>query len=294
MTQEAFIGNALMDMYVKCGELCKARDLLDELPVQDVVTWNSLVSGCAQQGHDKEAMESFEEMQQRGILPDGVTFIGIIKICGNIGSLRRGKEIHAKIIKEDMDFTTGNALVDMYAKCGAPREAQEVFEELPDHDESSWTSLMAAYSQLQEDAMVVSLFNRMLQERIHPDSLTFTVVLTACSHAGLVDQGKEYFASMAAKVGIIPTVEHHTCMIDLFGRAGHFDEVVEAIARMPMMLDYLPMWSSLLGSCQKWGNVELGELAFENCFRLSEDHASGCVSMRNIYMQSYKEMHLST
>ena len=275
------VENAIVTMYGKCEALEDACLFFETMHFHNVVTWNSLISGYAQH-EQKEAMESFEKMQQMGITPDRVTYVAMVKACGSTRSVTKGKEIHAMIVSEENDLVIGNAIVSMYAKCGAPEKAHEVFEELPVRDESSWTSLITSYSLDRKDTIVVDLFNQMMQESIHPDILTFTVVLNACSHAGLVDEAKEYFASMTTNYGIIPTLEHHTCMIDLFGRSGHFDEAVEAIKRMPT-LDYLPMWSSLLGSCKKWGNVEVGKLAFDHCVQLDEHHVAGYVNMRNIF-----------
>ena len=177
----------------------------------------------------------------------------------------------------------GTALVDMYAKCGALVKAQGVFDRIKIRNIVAWNALIAGYAQVGKDNSVIDLFNRMTEDGIKPDLVTFTVVLNACSHSGLVEQGQIYFDTMSSCYGIVPTLEHRTCMVDLFGRAGHFDRVVSMIKKMPSS-DYLPIWASLLGSCRTWGNVKLGKLAFEHAIRLDPKHAPAYVSMRNIYV----------
>mgnify|MGYP000532979140 FL=1 len=122
----------------------------------------------------------------------------------------------------------------------------------------------------------------MLGDGIEPDPVVFTVVLNACSHAGLVDKGQMYFISMSAIYGIAPTFEQQTCIVDLLSRAGQFDEAIVVTKEMSIC-DYLPVWTTLLGSCQKWGNVKVGKVAFDHAVRLDERCTTAYVSMSNIY-----------
>ena len=176
----------------------------------------------------------------------------------------------------------GNALVDMYAKCGQPTKAQEAFDQLLNRDVVSWTALMAGYAQVGRDRIVLDSYERMIGEGINPDVVTFTVLLNACSDAGLLDEGKIYFETMIRTYDIIPTQEHCACMVDLFSRAGQFDKALVVIERMPRF-DHVPTWATLLGACKKWGYLKLGELAFEHLVQLDGNNAAGYVSMSNIY-----------
>jgi pentatricopeptide repeat protein len=279
------IGNALVDMYAKCGKLKKANDLFDEFPVKDVVSWNILISGYAQYGLHDEVLNAFRRMQEMGVTPDASTFLCMLKTCGNMVTINAGQEIHDAIMKENLiekDIAIGNAVIDMYIKFSLIPRAQEVFDGLPIKDIVSWTVLISGYAQLGKDDSVVNLFNRMLGEGIEPDLVTFTVVLTACSHAGLVDQGLMYFNVMSKVYGIAPTFEHQTCLVDLFSRAGQFDQAIVGIKEMATY-DYLPVWTTLLGSCQRWGNAKVGKFAFDHVVRLDERCTAAYVSMSNIY-----------
>ena len=283
--EETLIANAIVDMYGKCGAVAKAQEVFDELDVWTIVSWNALIAGYAQHGLGEEAMKCYERMLNKGFSPNALTFASILKACGCIGAIDKGKEIHADVMKEQLqkDLLVGNALVDMYAKCGAPTKAQQVFDELPMRDVVSWTVLIAGYAQVGHDDIVIDLFNKMIGESINPDLITCTIVLNACSHSGQLDKGEMYFKAMYSSYGIASTLHLCTCIVDMFGRAGQFSKIVLVIEKMPTS-DYLPTLTTLLGACHKWGNVELGRLAFEHIVQLDEKHCSAYVLMSNIYV----------
>ena len=273
---------ALLDMYGKCGEIAKAQEVFDKLPFRDAISWTVLMSEYAQHGLGEKALICFERMQDEGFYPDSIVFSCILKACSSIRSLVKGEQIHAKIRKQiwqESDSVVGTALVDMYVKCGSLEKAQKVLEELPSKDASSWNALIAAYAQAGEDNVAAGLFCKMV-EFIQPDIITFTILLNACSHSGLLDKGQHFFWSMKY-FGIIATLEHYTCMVDLFGRAGLVEKAVTLINNIPIF-DHLPMWVSLLGACHKWGNVRLGRHAFQHAMHLDEGHPAPYVYMSNI------------
>ena len=285
LEKDVYLGNALIHLYAKCGILTKAQEVFNDLPFRNVVSWNALISGYTQHCRGHEALNCFEQMQGEGLSPNGITFLCIVKACGSIGALDKGKQIQEEVVSRGLlekDVLYGNALLDMYSKCGAPSKAQEVFAELKIRDIVSWTALMAGYAQVGKEDIVINIFNEMMRDGMEPDLITFTVVLNACTHSGLVDSGQLCFISMRLDYGIIPTLEHQTCMVDLFSRAGNIDKAMSMIMTMPV-LDYLPMWISLLGACQRGQSVELGRLAFEHAMKLDDTYASAYVSMSNVY-----------
>ena len=183
------------------------------------------------------------------------------------------------------NHVVGNALVDMYAKCGFLTRAQEVFNDIPVRDEITWPTLLAGYAQFGESSHAFIVFNNMLEDGLKPSVTTFTSLLTVCSHTGLIDKGQLCFKSMTKDHKVGPTVEHHTCMIDLLGRAGQLDVAVA----MMNMLQFDPdifMWQTLLSACQRWGNMELGRRAFDNALRLNENNAATYVHICNIFVES--------
>ncbi|KAH7430300.1 hypothetical protein KP509_09G092300 [Ceratopteris richardii] len=302
------LGNALIDMYAKCCEIAKAKEILEGLADRDVVSWNALICGYIQQGCGKEALECYERMRTDGIYPDAVVYSGILKACGLMGELEKGEQVHATVRNQGLlesDIVLGNALIDMYVKCGAVAKARQVLEkEMPSRNEYSWSTLISGYAQQGESEQALDCFEQIRQngftpnrvcwnaliggyaqqglakealncfrwmehEGMPPDAVTFICVLNACSHSGLVDEGQMYFKNMEEKYGIIPEMEHCICMIDLFTRAGHFNKATSLIRSMPAC-DHPPLWSALLSACGKWGNLDLGRLAFDCAMEFDE------------------------
>ena len=288
LERNIFIGNSLVDMYAKCGFLREAQKVFDHISVRDVVLWTALISGYAHLGEGEAALTCFGKMQHEGFSPDVVTIICVLKACASIAAIEKGKAIHAQIDREGLverEILIGNALVDLYAKCGAPQKAHEVFDKLIVQDEVSWTALIAGYARHGRDEIVMDLFDKMVEEGLEPNHITYTIVLNVCSHSGLLEKGQMYFEKMSIDHGIVATPEHYTCMVDLFGRAGLFENVMAIISKMHVY-DHFPVWASLLGSCKKWGNVELAGLAFKHMIRLDKKCEAAYICMINIYVAS--------
>ncbi|KAH7404202.1 hypothetical protein KP509_15G015100 [Ceratopteris richardii] len=264
--KDIVLGNALMIMYIKCGYLMKAQQVFDELPNRNVVSWTALITGYCLHGHGEEALSCFDKMKKNGFSPNVMTFSCIIKACGSIGAAEKGEEIFVEIARMGFwgsNTAVGNALVDMYAKCGELMKAREVFEALPVQDVISWTSLIAGYCEQGYCEEAFDCFEGMRIGGFFPDAVTFACILKACVSLGASDRGQSYFEIMSTRYGIAPTLEHHTCMITLFGRDGYFNNATKMIRRMQYFNSRVG-WSTLIGACQKWGNSKLGRLAFEH------------------------------
>ena len=280
------LGTALVDMYSKCGALKNAREIFEKLSVRNIVSWSALIGGYVQHGLGEDALKCFKQMNDARVRPNGVTYVCILKACGIVGSLEIGEAIHAELRKQGLlekDVVLGNALIDMYSKCGVPEKAQEVFNQLLVRNVVSWSTLINGHAQLGQTNVVLNLYRQMIAEGIVPNSVTFIVLLTACSHAGLMEEGEQLFHEMRAAYCLEPILEHYTCMIDLFGRAGHFDKMKTLIDKVSNSR-YLPLFLTVLGACRKWRNVKLGRWAFEQAIGLDERCSAAYVCMKNIYV----------
>ncbi|KAH7289752.1 hypothetical protein KP509_30G017600 [Ceratopteris richardii] len=258
LLNDVVLGNVLVDMYAKCGELQYAHQVFNELPVKDKMGWTSLIAGHCECGANKEALQCFQQMKHKGFPPDAVTFACVLKACGNMGAVEAGTDLHMEIANSgllEIDNMVGCALLNMYIKCGSLEMAEHVFENLPSHNVVLWTSLVAGYARSGQHDTVFTLLNRMMKEGVEPNMVTYTVVLTACSVFGLMEEGHQYFESIEA------TSDHYMCMVNLFGRSGNLEKAMEVIDKLPLSHN-LMAWSILLNACQKTGNIELGRLAF--------------------------------
>ena len=288
LAKEVALSNTLVDMYAKCGVMEKALEVFDDIPVPDVVSWNALIVGYAQNGLGEEALSFFCRMRDEHITPDAFTFSCVLKACADVGALEMGQEIHVEVSKQGLverDIVLGTTLVDMYAKCGLFKKAQEVFKALPGEDIVSWNAIMAAYVQVGQARKIFRLFRQMMAEGVDAtsDIVAFLLLLTVCSHAGLTKEGQMVFERMKTVYCLSPTLDHYTCMVDLLGRAGQFYNAVCILEHAPSSCDRIPLLLALMGACYKWVNVELGKWAFKQSVELDEKCEAAYVCMGNIY-----------
>ncbi|KAH7432580.1 hypothetical protein KP509_07G028900 [Ceratopteris richardii] len=194
------IGNTAVDMYAKCGELSKAYEVLQEASSSDVVSWSALISGCAQQGKGEEALKCFEQMQNKGLSPNSVTYSCVLKACGCIGALEKGEQIHQEIAqqglleKNDLLFV---AAVDMYAKCGELSKAYEVLQEASSSDVVSWSALISGCAQQGKGEEALKCFEQMQNKGLSPNSVTYSCVLKACGCIGALEKGEQIHQEIA-------------------------------------------------------------------------------------------------
>ncbi|KAJ7518193.1 hypothetical protein O6H91_21G058700 [Diphasiastrum complanatum] len=281
---DAFLGSTLVDMYARCGDVDQAHKVFFQLPERDLISYNAIITGCASHGHGDKALILFDKMKDEGLHPDKVTFVSVLKACGNLGTLQRGKLIHAQVMERgcELDPVLGNALVDMYAKSGSIADARQLFLNLPERDVISWTAIIDGCAQQGHGQEALSLFEQMQEEGVRPNSVTLRCVLSACSHAGLVDEGCHIFQCMHEIHGIRPMLEHYACVVDLLGRAGYLYEAYDFISKMPLQPN-AALWMSFLGSCRTHGNLELGLVSFKAILKLDPTDAAAYILMSSIY-----------
>lgn len=277
------MGNALVNMYGKCERLDDAHTVFERLPQRDVVSWNSLISAYAQLEHREKAWQLFEQMQLEGLSPDRFTFVSILDACITQAALIKGKLVHSSILSScyDSDIMVGTALVTMYGKCGSLKDAEEAFNHMPKQSVVSWNAIIGTFAQHGEAKQAIHYFDKM-KRKSNPDRVTFTIVLTACSHAGLVDEGCDVFSSMAQVYGVTPTTDHFACMIDLLGRVGRLAEAEDLLQIAPCERNAV-LYKTLLGACRHQSDVERGEHAANAAFKFDHDDPTPFVMLSNIY-----------
>jgi pentatricopeptide repeat protein len=281
---DAFVGSSLVDMYAKCGSMEEASRVFNKLSSRAVVCWTAMIFGHVKGGEGHKALELFQKMQQEGVQPDTVTYVGVLNACASIMALEEGRCAHEQIIQSgcESDVFVGSSLVDMYAKCGSMEDACRVFNSMPSHDVFSWNALLGGFAMHGQGKEALVHFERMCEEGVHPGDVTFVCLLSACSHAGFVDEGLRFYALMTTVYKIPAKLEHCTCMVDLLGRAGHLQEAENIIQGMPCKPD-AAVWMALLGACRIHGNLEMGERVAKQVLELEPKNAAGYVMLSNLY-----------
>ncbi|KAJ1257636.1 hypothetical protein BS78_10G010600 [Paspalum vaginatum] len=260
---DAVAWNALVDMYAKCGDVAAARRWFGAMPVaKTVVSWNTMISALARAGAPGEALALFREMQRAGARPDDATLVAALGACARLGALDAGRWVHALCARGRGGgadgVVVGNALLDMYAKCGAVDQAAAVFGGMARRDVCSYASMILGLATHGRAGDALALFEDMRRAGVLPNGVALLGVLSACCHAGLVDEGIRHLGAMAETYGVVPGIEHYGCAVDMLGRAGRLDEAEALVAAMTVPPDAL-VRGSLLAACRARGDVERAE-----------------------------------
>ncbi|XP_057837805.2 pentatricopeptide repeat-containing protein At4g18520, chloroplastic-like [Cryptomeria japonica] len=231
---ETVVATALLDMYAKCGNIDKARELFDRMPQRDVVSWTAMISGYAQHGLVEKALETYKQMQLARVNPNSTTFASVLPACAKMGALEQGMEIHQTIMEGEFlpDILVGNALVDMYAKCGSINKAFKLFNRMPTRDVISWNAMIAGYAQNRFVERALETFNQMQLAGIKPNSTTFATILPACAKKGALEQGMEIHQSIK-EGGLLSDVMVATALVDMYAKCGSIDKARELFDRIP-------------------------------------------------------------
>ncbi|KAJ1287421.1 hypothetical protein BS78_02G008800 [Paspalum vaginatum] len=288
--EDLMVHNALIDMYSKCRSFKAARSMFDSIPRKErnVVTWTVMIGGYAQYGDSNDALNLFSEMISKpyAVSPNAYTISCILMACAQLAALRMGKQIHAYIIRhhqyEASLYFVANCLIDMYSKCGDVDTARNVFDIMPKRNEVSWTSMMSGYGMHGRGNEAVDIFDKMQKAGFVPDDISFLVLLYACSHSGMVDQGLDYFDNMRRDYGVVATAEHYACVIDLLARSGRLDKAWRTVQEMPIEPTAV-IWVALLSACRVHSNVELAEYALNKLVDMKAENDGSYTLISNIY-----------
>ncbi|MQL94552.1 hypothetical protein Taro_027233 [Colocasia esculenta] len=260
-----------------------ARNAFERMPHRDVVSWTAIISAYVQAGQGNEALRFFLRMLHEGMKPNPSTITGLLSSCGALGATKLGCQVHCLAGKLGLELNVFvcNALISMYFKCGCV-DAFRVFDEMPECDVITWNAVLAGCAQHGFGREAIEFFEQMKSEGVLPDQATFVSVLCACSHAGLVDEGWQYFNSMSRDYNLMPLNGHYACMVDLLGRAGRLYEAENLIDDMPIEPDSV-VWGALLSACRIHQNVELGRKVAERLFQMEPENSGNYVLLSNIY-----------
>ncbi|WCJ32484.1 Pentatricopeptide repeat (PPR) superfamily protein [Euphorbia peplus] len=250
----------------------------------DSATWNSMIRGFAKSDNGVEAFNFFKKMQSTGVKPSLKCITSLLPACAVLSAMQCGKEIHGYAVRVNVntDEFMATSLIDMYMKCGCSSWARRVFDqfEIKPKDPALWNALISGYGRNGENEAVFEIFYKMLEEKVQPNSATFTGVLSMCSHTGQVDKGWETLRIML-KYGQKPMAEHFGCLVDILGRSGRLDEARRLIAEMP---EHPPsIFASLLGACGQHFNSELAEEMAMKLSELEPEDPAPFVILSNIY-----------
>ncbi|KAI4997282.1 hypothetical protein ZWY2020_052624 [Hordeum vulgare] len=276
--------NAEIVRNARAGDMEEASRVFSMMPDRDVVSWNSLIGGYVKLRRYKQALEIFQKMQDNGIEPTELTLVSVLGACAEVGEVELGKGVHGYLDSKGIaaDGYVGNVLVDMYAKCGRLDLAMQVFESMSTRDITCWNAMIVGLSVHGYSHKALKLFDSM---KVEPDHVTFLGVLTACSHGGLVDEGRSYFSSMTAEYKIVPDMKHYGCMIDMLCRYGKVAEAYQMINNMPVKANSV-LWKMVLAACRVHGLMDLANKAFQKLQELMPADDGDVITVSNVYAEA--------
>uniref|UniRef100_A0A7N2N1F9 Pentatricopeptide repeat-containing protein n=1 Tax=Quercus lobata TaxID=97700 RepID=A0A7N2N1F9_QUELO len=286
--RDVVLWNVILTAYFSNKECEKGLELFYQMRNEDVklndASWNAVICGCVQNGKTEQALEMLGQMQDLGFKPNQITITSVLPACTSLESLRTGKEIHGYIYRHLFikDLTTTTALVFMYAKCGDLELSLRVFNMMPKKDTVAWNTIIIANSMHGKGEEALLLFEKMLESGAKPNSVTFTGVLSGCSHSQLVDKGLLIFDSMSRDYSTEPDVDHYSCMVDVLSRAGRLEQAYEFIQRMPIE-PTAAAWGALLSACRVHRNMELAKIAAKKLFEIEPHNPGNYILLSNIF-----------
>lgn len=281
--------SALIHMYCKSGETLDDAKLTFELSNnKDVVLWSSIISGCSQsEGSSEESIRFFNRMKREEIAPNYVTMLGLISACTNLLSISHGRVVHGYVLKYGLasELSIGNCLVNMYSKCGSLADSHQSFKELSTRDSISWGALINAYALHGCGKEALNLFYDMQMSGIEADCITYLAVLSACNHAGLVEEGQTLFNEAVKVDNQSLGATHYACHIDLLGRAGKLEDACDVIKAMPMKPS-IRIWSSLVSACKRHGRLGVAEMLAHQLLLTEPENAALHTLLSMVYAES--------
>ncbi|KAL8489220.1 hypothetical protein ACS0TY_025213 [Phlomoides rotata] len=287
---DIFVECSLVDFYFKCGNIALAEKVFKVMPKSNIVSWNVMISGYVSAGYYFEALEIYDKMRAGGKRPDAITLTSALAACSQLAALERGREFHDYIKQSRLtsNQVVMGSLLDMYAKCGAVTEAASVFNQLSKRDFVSWTSMIVAFGSHGKAFEALKVFDEMLQSNIRPDRVTFLAVISACSHAGLVDEGRKFFNLMVTDYEIRPTTAEYSCLMDLLGRAGRLQDAYEILQKNSHMKEDADLLSTLFAACHLHGELDLGEKVANLLIEKDPDDPSTYIVLEKLYASKKK------
>ncbi|GMJ09301.1 hypothetical protein like AT2G36730 [Hibiscus trionum] len=291
LDDDVYVNNNLVHFYGCCKKIMDAKKVFDEMWERTVVSWNAVITACVENFCVVDALGYFVKMRDSGFVMDETTMVIMLSACAELGFLSLGRLFHLQIIRRVLvlNIQLGTALVDMYAKSGDVRYAGLVFQRMKDKNVWTWSAMILGFAQHGFAKEALELFTEMKRSScIRPNYVTFLGVLCACSHAGLVDDGFQYFHEMEDVHGIKPMMNHYGAMVDILGRAGRLKDAYTFINNMPIEPDPV-LWRTLLSACSVHsvnGTDDIGDKVKKRLLELEPRRTGNLVIVANMYAES--------
>ncbi|GAB4859478.1 hypothetical protein Ancab_010945 [Ancistrocladus abbreviatus] len=257
LESDIYVGNCLLAMYSKFGDMDHARLLFDRMSMRDLTSWNTIISGYVKNGFSGEALGVFNFMGKSGLVPDSVTLLGLLSAIADLRMVKQGKALHGFVVRINIAGCENiliNALIDMYSSCKFIVDAKRLFD-ASCKDTVSWNSLISGYARNENALESLRLFCQMVGGGQEPDLATFITVLEACEQITALNFGMAVHSYLLRK-GFGSNIMTATALISMYSKCGNltcsrcaFDEIEDK---------NLVSWSTMLAA---YGHHGMGKEA---------------------------------
>ncbi|KAH7279909.1 hypothetical protein KP509_37G043200 [Ceratopteris richardii] len=282
---DMFVCTALVGMYGKCHAIAEAENVFSSMSEHRLVSWNAMLTAYVELGQGNKALQLYRQVLRGVETLDDVTLLCILQAASETGFVEICKHLHFEVVSAGLDHIRSVAatLIHAYGCSASIANGQVVFNELEEPHIAAWNASIAGHAGQGNPWESFQLFETMKSTAtVEPDEVTFLLILSACSHNGLVLQALQYFSSMVGNYSLTPDLRHYGIMANLLGRAGNFRLIGGMLDMMPMPAN-LTIWLCLLGACRLHGNLAIAVQAFRHAVQLQPTHATAYILMSNIY-----------
>uniref|UniRef100_A0ACD5XMM3 Uncharacterized protein n=1 Tax=Avena sativa TaxID=4498 RepID=A0ACD5XMM3_AVESA len=278
------VRSALVSMYFRCGCMESGQTLFGNLWDVDLVTWSSLITGQLQTGKYDESFDLFRQMCYSGMRPDSILVASLLSACASTATISCSKEIHCYAVRlgVDEDIKVSSSLMDAYAKCGFAELGYSVFRRIAKKNSVMYNMVISNLGSHGFAKKAIQVHDEMVRDKIRPDGATFSALLAACCHSGLLDEGWKLFTRMRDEFHIVVEMEHYVYMVRLLATFNQLKEAYDLIHTMPMPPD-CGVWGALLWGCCVHRDSSLGRVVAEKLSDFYPDKAAYKIMLSNLY-----------
>ncbi|GFP96946.1 pentatricopeptide repeat-containing protein at5g46460 mitochondrial [Phtheirospermum japonicum] len=289
---DVYIAASIITFYANCKRIEECVKAFDENKLHEeknVVMWTALLTGYGANARHEHALSVFRDMIRLNIIPNQSSFTSALNSSREIETIDWGKCIHGLAIKLGLenDPFVGNSLIVLYTKCGNIKDGVLAFDRIERKNLVTWNAIIVGCAQHGCGGWALAFFTRMAKAGVYPDEITFTGLLTSCSHSGMLEKGEHFFKCISRFGNLETKLEHYACMVDILCRNGKLEKAEGLVEKMPMEAN-LSIWLALLSGCRSNSNVDVAERAAKNIFLIDPHCGAAYVLLSNIYAFSGK------
>ncbi|CAA3022030.1 pentatricopeptide repeat-containing At5g13230, mitochondrial [Olea europaea subsp. europaea] len=260
---DRYVGVSLLDLYTRSGDIEDARQVFEEIPKDDVVPWSFMIARYSQSGLCEEALGLFLQMRKALVTLNQFTLASVLQACATIEALELGRQMHCHALKVGLDLNVfvSNALMDVYAKAGKMKDAEDLFVDLENKNEVSWNTMIVGYVQLGDGEEALHLFLNMLAEQVKATQVTYSSILRGCASMAALELGIQIHA-LTIKSLYDQDAAVSNALVDMYAKCGRIKDA--RIVFDKMRNQDVVSWNSMVSAYSMHGLGSEALEVFEN------------------------------